>query len=223
MLNADCFFKKISEFQKEQEAKFKKTGKKVIVMKDEPSYGTKEYEALKELVDFTGYEAQGFDKEKFNTECNTTCPTFAFIIGPTGQTKPVCLNKECFQRSLRKAKAIERRGTALPKTEDPEKDASIQYEARQKANRVDFFKREFFIKGMKGNAKDVQINRLLLHQLFQSESGNGESISLLLKTGKKKSNWEVRSLELLNEFTNGKLIELVKEVILNRLNNYTIE
>lgn len=222
-LNADCYFKKISEFQKVKEAELKKSGKKVIVVKDEPKYGSKEYDAMKELVDFTGYEAQGFDKEKFKTECNATCPTFAYIIGPAGQTKPVCLNADCFKRSLRKAKAIERRGTSLPKTGDPEKDASTAYESRQKENRIDFFKREFFIKGLKGNAKDVQINRLLLHQLFQSESGNGESISLLMKSGKNKPNWEMRQLELLNELTNSKLIELVKEVILNRLNNYTTE
>ena len=222
-LNADCFFKKIAEFQKVKEAELKKQGKKVIVLKDDPQYGSKEYDAMKEVVDFTGYDGQGFDKEKFKTECTATCPTFAYIIGPNGQIKPVCLNADCFKRALRKAKAIERKATSLPKTGDPEKDASIQYESRQKENRVDFFKREFHIKGIKENAKDVQINRLLLHQLFQSESGNGESISVLLKTGKKKSNWELRSLELLNELTNGKLTELVKEVILNRLNNYTTE
>jgi hypothetical protein len=222
-MNIDCFLKKIAEFQKIKEAEIKKQGKKVIVVKDEPQYGSKEYEAMKELVDFTGYEAQGFSKEQYEKECTQTCPTFAYIIGPIGQVKPVCLNADCFKRALRKAKSIERKATAMPKTGDPEKDASISYEARQKANRTDFFKREFFIDGLKANAKDIQINRLLLHQLFQAESGNGESISVLLKTGKKKPNWEARQLELLNELSNAKLMELVKEVILTRLNNYSTE
>jgi len=223
-LNADCYFKKIAEFQKVKEAEIKKQGKKVIVVKEEPSYGTKEYEAMKELVDFTGYEAQGFDKEQFNTECTKTCPTFAFIIGPAGQVKPVCLNADCFKRALRKAKATERKGTAMPKTGDPEKDASIQYEARQKENRVDFFKRDFFIKGLKENAKDIQLNRILLHQLFSLESSNGETISELLKATKKQPNYMMRNFERLNELNNAKLIELIKILILSHLNGYsTIE
>jgi ParB/RepB/Spo0J family partition protein len=222
-LNADCYFKKIAEFQKTEEAKLKKTGKKVIVMKDEPQYGSKEYDAMKELVDFTGYEAQSFDKEKFTSECNATCPTFAYIIGPTGQVKPVCLNADCFKRALRRAKVIERRGTALPKTGDPEKDASIQYEARQKANRTDFFKRDFFIKGLKAEAKDIQINRILLHQLFQLENSNSESISEFLKLNKKVKNYMARDIDLLKGLTNSKLLELIKEVTLSHLNEYATE
>jgi len=222
-LNADCYFKKISEFQKVKEAELKKSGKKVIVVKDEPSYGSKEYEAMKELVDFTGYEAQGFDKEKFTTECNVTCPTFAFIIGPAGQVKPVCLNADCFKRSLRKAKAVERRATSLPKTGNPEKDASIQYETRQKANRTDFFKRDFFIKGLKENAKDIQINRILLHQLFHLENSNSDSISEFLKLDKPVKNYMARDINLLKNLTNSKLIELIKEVTLSHLNEYATE
>lgn len=222
-LNADCYFKKIAEFQKAEEAKLKKFGKKVIVIKDEPQYGSKEYEAMKELVDFTGYEAQSFSKEQYQNECTKTCPTFAYIIGPAGQTKPVCLNQECFKRALRKAKAIERKATSLPKTGDPEKDASIDFEVRQKANRVDFFKREFFIKGLKESIKDTQLNRLLLHQLFSQENGGGETISEFLKLAKKQPNYLVRSLERLNELTNDKLLSIVKQVILNRLNEYSTE
>lgn len=222
-MNADCFFKKIAAFQKIEEAKLEKLGKKVIVVKDEPKYGTKEYEAMKELVDFTGYEAQGFNKEQFDKECIATCPTFAYIIGPAGQVKPVCLNADCFKRSLRKAKAVERKATAMPKTGDPEKDASIQYEARQKANRVDFFKRDFFIKGLKADMKDVQMNRILLHQLFNLENGGGETISELLKLSKKQPNYMVKNLEGLNELSNSKLLELVKVLVLGHLNSYATE
>ena len=222
-LNADCFFKKIAEVQKKKEAEYKKQGRKVIVVKEEPQYGSKEYEALKELVDFTGYEAQGFPKEKFTSECVATCPTFAMIIGPMGQDKPVCLNVDCFKRSIRKGKAIERRATALPKTGDLERDASIAYETRQKANRVDFFKRDFHIKGLKESIKDIQVNRLLLHALFQLESGNSESISEFLKLEKKQPNYMVRDVERLNTLSNEKLISLIKQVIVNRLNNYATE
>jgi len=219
-LNADCFFKKISEFQKTEEVKLKKTGKKVIILKDEPSYGSKEYDAMKELVDFTGYEAQGFDKDKYKEECMATCPTFAYIIGPASQTKPVCLNQECFKRSLRKAKAVERKATSIPKTGDPEKDASIAYESRQKENRVDFFKRDFFIKGLKEKISDKQLNRILLHKLFSLESSNGESISELLKLEKKQPNYMVRDIARLETLSNDKLISLIKELILSHLNDY---
>jgi hypothetical protein len=222
-LNADCFFKKIAEFQKTEEAKLKKTGKKVIVVKDEPEYGSKEYAAMKELVDFTGYEAQGFDKEKFTSECNVTCPTFAYIIGPAGQVKPVCLNADCFKRSLRKAKAIERKATSISKTGDPEKDASIQYETRQKANRVDFFKRDFFIKGLKENVKDVQLNRILLHQMFHLENGNSESISEFLKESKKSKNYLVRDIERLEKLTNARLQEIIKEATIGHLHEYSTD
>lgn len=219
-LNADCYFKKITEFQKQEEAKIKKTGKKVIVIKEELQYGTKEYEAFKELVDFTSYEAQNFDKEKFKTECTATCPTFAYIIGPVGQVKPVCLNAECFKRALRKAKAVERKATALPKTGDPEKDASIQYEVRQKENRVDFFKRDFFIKGLKEKISDKQLNRILLHHLFSLENSNGESISELLKLEKKQPNYMARDISRLWELGSDKLLTLIKQLILNHLNDY---
>ncbi len=219
-LNVDCFFKKITEIQKTKEAELKKSGKKVIVIKDEPQYGSKEYEALKEVVDFSGYEAQSFPKEQFETECSVTCPTFAFIIGPTGQDKTVCLNQDCFKRSLRKAKAIERKATAIPKTGDPEKDASISYEARQKENRVDFFKRDFFIKGLKEKVSDKQLNRILLHQLFALENSNGESISELLKLEKKQPNYMVREIARLETLSNERLLNLIKELILNHLNDY---
>lgn len=222
-LNADCYFKKIAAFQKTEEDKLKKLGKKVIVVKDEPKYGTKEYEAMKEVVDFTGYEAQGFNKEQFDKECNVTCPTFAYIVGPVGQVKPVCLNADCFKRSIRKSKAVERKATAMPKTGDPEKDASIQFEVRQKANRIDFFKRDFFIKGLKADIKDVQLNRILLHQLFDLENGGSETISELLKLTKKQPNYMVKNLERLNELSNSKLLELIKVLVLGHLNGYTTE
>jgi ParB family chromosome partitioning protein len=219
-LNADCFFKKIAEFQKVKEDEIKKTGKKVIVVKDEPQYGSKEYEAMKELVDFTGYEGQGFSKEQFQSECTKTCPTFAYIIGPSGQVKPVCLNAECFKRALRKAKAVERKATAIPKTGDPEKDASIQYESRQKENRVDFFKRDFFIKGLKEKISDKQLNRVLLHQLFSLESSGGDSIAELLKADKKQANYLMRDISRLWELSNDKLLSLIKQLVSSHLNDY---
>lgn len=219
-LNADCYFKKISEVQKQKESLVKKAGKKVIVVKQEPSYGSKEYEAFKDMVDFTGYEAQSFDKEKFKTECSTTCPTFAIVIGPNGQDKSVCLNKECFARALRKSKAIERKATSLPKTGDPEKDASIQFEARQKETRVDTFKRDFFIKGLREKLKDTQLNRLILHALFEAENGGSETISELLKADKKQQNYLMKDISRIWEFSNDKLLNLIKQLILNNLNNY---
>lgn len=222
-LNGDCFFKKIAAFQKSKEEELKKQGKKVIVVKEEPRYGTKEYEAMKEIVDFSGYEAQFFSKEQYEGECTKTCPTFAYIIGSNGQVKSVCLNKDCFMRAIRKAKAIERKATALPKTGDPEKDASIQYESRQKENRVDFFKREFFIKELKEAIKDIQVNRLLLHQLFEMENGSKENISELLGHTKKQPNYLMRDLKLLEKFSNNKLLTTVKQVILSRLNDYTTD
>jgi hypothetical protein len=209
--------------QKKKEADFKKAGKKVIVIKEEPQYGSKEYEAFKEIVDFTGYEANSFPKEQFQNECSKTCPTFAMIIGPNGQDKPVCLNADCFKRTLRKAKSIERRATSIPKTGDPEKDASIQYEVKHKANRTDFFKREFFIKELKTNAKDIQINRISLHQLFSLENGNSESISEFLKLEKSVKNYMARDIDLLKTLTNTKLIELIKEITLSHLNEYATE
>jgi len=222
-LNGDCFSKKISEFQKEAEAALKVKGKKVIVMKTEPEYGSKEYKALHDVVDFTGYEAQSFDKNKFQEECSSTCQTFAYIISPAGQIKPVCLNADCFKRTLRKLKAIERKSTALPKTGDPEKDASIQYEARQKENRVDFFKRDFYIKGMPEKIKDVQLNRILVHELFESENGNDETISELLGLSKKSKNWEVRQFSKLSGLTNAKLTDIIQKIVLSRLKKYTTE
>ena len=222
-MNEDCFFKKIGEEQKKVHAELKAKGKKVIIVKKEPRYGSKDYEALKDIVDFSGYEAQAFPKEQFKTECTGTCPTFAYIIGPTAQVKPVCLNKDCFKRSLRKAKAIERKANALPKTGNAEKDASIQYEARQKANRVDFFKREFYIKALKENAKDVQFNRILLDQLFQMESGGAETIAEYLNLKEKKANYMIRDLKILSELTNAKLVAIIRKLVLNRLPKYTTE
>ncbi len=219
-LNADCYFKKVSEFQKKKEAELEKTGKKVIVVKENPQYGTKEYEAMKELIDFTGYEAQGFNKEQYQTECIVTCPTFAYIIGPSGQVKSVCLNADCFKRAIRKAKSVERKATTIPKTGDPEKDASIEYEVRQQANRVDYFKRDFFIKGLKEKISDKQLNRVLLHKLFSLESSNGESISELLKLEKKQPNYLMRDISRLKELSNDKLLSFIKEIILSHLNDY---
>jgi len=222
-LNIDCFSKKIVEVQKKKETELKKQGKKVIIVSEEPQYGSKEYEAMKEIVDFTGYEAQSFPKEQFKEECSATCPTFATIIGPNGQDKQVCLNQECFKRSVKKAKAVERKANAIPKTGDPEKDASIDFEARQKANRVDFFKRDFYIKGLKGEIKDIQVNRLILHILFQSENGGGETISEFLGLEKKQSNYLIGSLKLIELLSNEKLLSIIKQVILSRLNEYPTE
>ena len=222
-MNSDCFSKKIKEVQKEKESAYKKQGKKVIVIKEEPRYGSKEYESLKDIVDFTSYEGNGFPKEQFEKECLKTCPTFAYIIGPNGKEKPVCLNKDCFKRTMRKSKAIERRATSLPKTGDPEKDASIEYEARQKASRVDLFKRQFFINGLLSNVKDVQSNRILLHQLFLQENASSESISEYLSLKGKKSNYELRDIDNLKSLTNAKLVSIIKLVVLSRLNNYTTE
>ena len=192
-------------------------------MKTEPQYGSKDAELLKDIVDFSGYEGNGFPAEQFKTECIKTCPTFAIIIGPTGREKQVCLNRDCFKRTMRKSKAVERKAMSI-KTGDKEIDASAQYEARQKANRVDIFKRQFFISELKVNAKVVQINRILLDQLFDMESGASNSISGYLGFKKDLPNYEVRGTKEFKNFLlklkTDELLKIVEKVVLDRLSKY---
>jgi len=221
-LNLDCFFKKVAEFQKLKEAEFKKKGIQVVIMKEEPKYGSKEYKALEECKDFGGYNAEGFDKTQFETECSKTCKTFAALINPFGVIKMVCMNEACFNKSLRRAKASERKATSLPKTGDPEKDASIEFELKKKESRVDLTKREFYMKNLKDSLKEVQASRLLVHLLFQLEKGNAETISELLGL-KKQANWQCRDYKRLSELTNAKAQELIKALVLGHLQDYSTE
>lgn len=221
-LNIDCFFKKVAEFQKLKEAEFKKKGIQVIVMKEEPQYGSKEYKAMEECKDFSGYNAEGFDKTQYDTECSKTCKTFAAIINPFGVTKMVCMNEDCFNKSLRRAKASDRKATSLPKTGDPEKDASIQFELKKKESRVDLVKREFYINNLKTAIKEVQLSRIIAHQLFQLEKGNAKTISELLGQ-KEHSNWEVRGFKHVEQLTNAKAQELIKAMAIGHLQEYTTE
>jgi ParB family chromosome partitioning protein len=221
-LNLDCFFKKVFEFQKLKEAEFKKKGIQVIVMKEEPKWGSKEYKALEECKDFSGYNAEGFDKQQYETECSKTCKTFAAIINPFGQVKMVCMNEDCFNKSLRRAKASDRKATSLPKTGDLEKDASISFELKKKESRVDLTKRDFYMKNLKDSLKEVQASRLLVHLLFQLEKGNAETISELLGL-KKQANWQCRDFKRLAELTHTKAQELIKALVLGHLQDYSTE
>lgn len=220
-LNIDCFHKKIADQQKKTAKKLEAEGKKVIVFEEEPKYGSKEYKALEEVVDFNSFEAQAFDKEQFTNECSKTCPTFAMVIKPYGKLCPTCLNKDCFKRSLKKAKAAERKATNIASTGDKDKDTAIQYDVRRKENRVDLFKRSFFIGHLLKKATELQINRITLHLLFESEPGNSESISEYLGLKKKIANWNARELKFIEGLTNKQLIDLIKKVVLSRLNNYS--
>jgi ParB family chromosome partitioning protein len=221
-LNLDCFFKKVAEFQKLKEAEFKKKGIQVIIQKEEPKWGSKEHKALEECKEFGGYNSEGFDKQQFDTECSKTCKTFAVIIDPFGKVKMMCMNEDCFNKSLKRAKASERKATSLPKTGDPEKDASIQFELKKKESRVDLTKREFYMKNLKDSLKEVQLNRLLVHLLIGIEKGNAETVSEILGL-KKQPNWNYRSFKHVAEITNAKATELIKAMVLGHLPDYSTE
>ena len=222
-LNLACFNKKIQVAQKILQKKLEKEGKKVIVFTEDPKFGSKDYKAMEECVDFTGYEAKVFDKEQYKAECTKTCPTFAVVITPMGKEKPVCMNKDCFKRSLKKAKSIEKKANDLPSSGCVQTDKSKQLELSKKENRVDLFKRSFYIGQLLNKASDYQIDRIVLHKLLQGESGNSETIHDFLKLPgkKKKSNWEVRDIEMLEGLTAKKLADIKKQVVLSRLNDYS--
>jgi hypothetical protein len=84
------------------------------------------------------------------------------------------------------------------------------------------FKRNYYITSLPKELKDVQLARIILHQLMQQENGATETLSELLGL-KKQPNYMVRGLDKINELKKDKMESIVKSMILGRLSQYTTE
>ena len=237
-LNVDCYNKKVANLQKELKEKLikrfaHKKDHQVIIIKQEPQYGSKEYKALADLIDFGGYQAQEFSKQIFKDECTATCPTFMHVIDPHGKASSFCANSACFQRNLKRSKAVAAKAMAIKSSgkkgklsEVSEEDMAVQrkaeYELKRKESRVDTFKREFYLNNLGKKVTELQILKLLVDQLFSSEHGSKMTISELLKHKKITENYMVRDCwNEIDKLTPVRLRQIMKLIIVSRLPNYS--
>ena len=193
-LNPDCFNKKVAKFRTEQKAKilekFKdKKDHVVIVLEKEPKYGTKDYEQMKDLIDFAGWEGKEMDKTILKNECMATCPTFIHVVGPHGKITACCANAACFKRNLARSKGMKAKAEAMKKSgkkagkEDVVDEQQLitkqkaAFEMKRKESRVDFFLREFYLAALNKKASDLQVLRLAVDKLLAAENGSKKTIT----------------------------------------------
>ena len=210
-LNQDCFNKKNNEYVKSVIEGIKKLGKKII----DPS---KLYE-LRDYVRLDKYAIEEITQDAYQLNC-VPCENLAYAIDDFGNQQLLCLNNKCFRRLKGKIKRIKNKELVGEK-----KEPSVTFEDRQQANRIDETKRRFYLKRLSKALSSQQFHSLLVHMLFQQESGGTESISKYLQLKKSKPNYYLKDeeviLKTLNDFTDGKLKKLTWDIVVDRLNNYS--
>jgi len=218
-LNEPCFRKKMKEHITKQTKDYTDKGYNVrcLPLGDRlymNSFGEGSCIQLKsyELKDY-------FKKKEFNKECLNGCDSYVIVIDGFGKAIQCCLNEAC---SKRKVKAMKH---AVASTKAGEKglelgDRKDELKKVKKMNRVDRFKREFFIPQLEERLTDLQLLRLTVHQLMESEPSSSTTLSDMFELSD-EANYLMRDIDRIKDMDETSLLQCMRFLIEGRFKQYS--
>ena len=216
-LNEPCFRKKMNDHIEKIKKEFSDAGYKVKILPE----GKSMY-SVENVKDLEGYEFKEYFKKKdFNKECLNGCDAYRIIITDAGIPYKCCLNEKCAKR---KVKAMKR---AIASAKNGNKAESIKdkkglLQEVKKQNRIDAFKRQFYIPQVEEKMTDLQMIRLTVHQLMESEPSSGTTLSDMFGFDE-ENNYLMRNLSRIQDMDETSLLQCMRFLIEGRLKQYTTE